>query len=57
MKTCALIRDGVVETILLIEDGEPYELEPGFILIEAPPGVGPGWRYVDDAFAPPPAEN
>lgn len=50
MMRYAVINDGVVESVILAEEG--FTL-PGKTLVEAET-AGPGWLYADGEFSPPP---
>lgn len=52
MSIYALIRDESVENVILLADTADYETD--LLLVEAPDSVGPGWRYVNGEFVPPP---
>jgi len=51
----AVIRDGMVQNVVLWDGQEPWNPGDEYTVIDCPPEVGVGWSHDDHGFqAPPP---
>ncbi|AWN03269.1 hypothetical protein PBI_CAMILLE_22 [Microbacterium phage Camille] len=53
----ALVRDGIVENVIVWDGEETYEPEDGYILYEVPEEVSPGWALIENQWTPPMREE